>query len=853
MSQAAFADAAAASKEDPIEMEKVVVAERAGSTESAFTDKAAADSLTEVLSGAALSAPTAQSASDLVKGASGVSVGKAPDGGTEVTIRGVDSKLNQVTVDGQGQSHSGNFKGGGNAMDSIPPEMVKSVEVTKALTPDMDADAIGGAINLTTESAADLKGVIVRGRNLVTSNSLRPQALGSRDSVSVGTPFGVFSKKPDAGIFLTLSYDDVFKPRENVETDRFWPTIVSPGPAPYAGVPIPAYTQSRLEQTFDHQRRAALVFNADLRVGEATSLYFRSNISHDVYDRMRNQARFDDATGTPLALTPDYGVFSGVTLYRRAIQLSTSRDQSTLGVGGKTIIGRAEISAAAGYNLVDDKEPRTLDAFFGSDQTYQTTYLLHPDPYLPRISFVDEANPANTANLLDPSHYLFKNFTITHGDGKETGTSANIDVKLDVGSSGKPAFVKFGAKIQRRHRTVVQDRAVYDPGATPFSMAGLTADAAYTTLHGGGYHYGPIPDAGAVSSLLSRSPSLFQLNATDTLLGSQGADFDATETIGAAYAMAKATWGNWTLLGGARIEGTRVTTRANQFIYAPSGAVQGIMPVSAHNRYTLIMPGVHLRFDPRPDLILRASLTYSLARPAYSLIAPTQDISFETATLNSGNPALKPYKATNYDLSADKLDARYGMLTAAVFYKEIADYIVEYHRLVSLGDLGEFEQTQNVNGSAARIWGLETGWRSLPAALGYGLGNASIGLTYNFTRSEARLPDRPGEIVPMPRQADHQVNFTLSDEIGPLTCDLSLIWHSDALLELDGPGRDRYERGGTDADLNLAFKLSKQVQLTAGIANLLRLPQQSYHGNPSLLGEREDSGMLFTAGLKWKL
>ena len=47
-------------------------------------------------------------------------------------------------------------------MDVISAAQVASIEVTKALTPDQDADAIGGSVNLVTRSAFDSEDPIYR-------------------------------------------------------------------------------------------------------------------------------------------------------------------------------------------------------------------------------------------------------------------------------------------------------------------------------------------------------------------------------------------------------------------------------------------------------------------------------------------------------------------------------------------------------------------------------------------------------------------------------------------------------------------------------------------------------------------
>src|SRR3546814_13995734 len=43
------------------------------------------------------------------------------------------------------------------ALDTIPSELVESIEIKKTLTPDMDADTIGATIEINTTSALDRK------------------------------------------------------------------------------------------------------------------------------------------------------------------------------------------------------------------------------------------------------------------------------------------------------------------------------------------------------------------------------------------------------------------------------------------------------------------------------------------------------------------------------------------------------------------------------------------------------------------------------------------------------------------------------------------------------------------------
>ena len=68
------------------------------------------------------------------------------------SIRGTAPQLNAVTINGE-RIPSAEAEIRTIQLDLIPSDMVQSIEVSKAVTPDMDADAIGGSVNLVTRAA----------------------------------------------------------------------------------------------------------------------------------------------------------------------------------------------------------------------------------------------------------------------------------------------------------------------------------------------------------------------------------------------------------------------------------------------------------------------------------------------------------------------------------------------------------------------------------------------------------------------------------------------------------------------------------------------------------------------------
>lgn len=69
-----------------------------------------------------------------------------------IIVRGLSPQLNSVTLNGS-RIPSAEGDNRNIQMDLIPSDMIQSIQVNKAVTPDMDADALGGSINLITRAA----------------------------------------------------------------------------------------------------------------------------------------------------------------------------------------------------------------------------------------------------------------------------------------------------------------------------------------------------------------------------------------------------------------------------------------------------------------------------------------------------------------------------------------------------------------------------------------------------------------------------------------------------------------------------------------------------------------------------
>lgn len=840
------AEVTAGPKPDPevVKLQQMEVKGQTVGADAKFADKAGTDSLVETVSGAALKNPNAQTSSDLLKDVSGVAVNKSSDGSSKVSVRGLDQRLLRITVDGQRQG------GSGNALDSIPPEIVQSLEVTKSFTPDMEADAVGGVINVNTGGTV-IKNAYLQGRHQLSLNSLEPRP-GVRMSFSVARPFAFQAEKPNASVLVTASFDDNYKRRERISVLREWPAQMSPGPAPFAGQILPVLTLPLIESTLEHRRRTGLVTNADARLG-TTTLFVRANFGRDWAQRTRNYDDTDAAAGTVVALTPTSGMFSGVRQSRRNQMQVTQRDAGNFSTGGKAETGRATIDATLGYALTHETEPRTLETGFRTDRAYRASYDISRDAFAPVFTRVDEVSPAEATSGDDPSRYRLNYLHVAHSDTRDEEASAKINVKIaGMGSSKAEDYLKFGGKVQRRHRKADTDRDVYGASGAGVAMTGLVG-APQVEMETSANRFGAVPNAGAVANLLGATPGAFVPATNETLINSRSGDYAATETVWALYGMGKMRLGErWTMLGGVRAEGTRVDSTANQMVFDAGGKLLGFAPAHGESSYAELLPGLHLRHDARPGLLFRGSVTRSLSRPNYADVVPFRTISFIDHRSRAGSPGLKPYQATNVDFSIDSYNERRGLLSFALFYKKIDHFIADAQDAVSIGGLGQFVEFRRVNGDTALAMGAELSWQSPTWELPHGLGQGSIVANYSYNHGEAHYPTRPNETFPLPDQVIYQGSVAFHLERKKLSLEWSARYKSKWWEDLIAPGFDNYLKGAWDAEVSAAYKVGKDVRITAGVTNLLNIPVRHFAGTLLRLNDVQRGGVDFSLGVQWK-
>src|SRR5437879_1088674 len=130
----------------------LVVAHRLGETKTAALDRQKeADNLVTVLSGDEIRGLPNYNAAEAAGRMPDVSLERDEGEGKFVQIRGTEPRLSNVTIDGV--HVPGTEKGARIVkLDDVPSDILGAIELSKTLSADQDADAIGGSVNLVTKS-----------------------------------------------------------------------------------------------------------------------------------------------------------------------------------------------------------------------------------------------------------------------------------------------------------------------------------------------------------------------------------------------------------------------------------------------------------------------------------------------------------------------------------------------------------------------------------------------------------------------------------------------------------------------------------------------------------------------------
>ncbi|HEU0043503.1 TonB-dependent receptor [Sphingomonas sp.] len=730
-----------------------------------------------------------------------------------VVVRGIDPNLNQVTVDGNivGIPEA---EGRRVALDTIPSDLVAAIEVVKAVTPDYDANAIGGSINLVTPTAFDRADpftfATVRGAYNDKSGKT-----GFGGSATHGRRFG-----PDQqfGIVVAGSYLKRF-----IDSDLAEPTgYTAFGPA---GAQVFAPLQYLLYDYRIMRERIGAIVNLDWRPSDAARFYVRSIYNEFTDEEERDQYNFAFAAGTPTFPTATSIRFPNGRATRQFRQNNQTQKLFNLSPGAELRFGAAELGVNYTYARAQEKTPIRDDLEFRS--ATGKVSVLELTPGLPQFSFQDPS-------LFDPSAFPLRRIRERRESIVEDLHTIRADLKVAFGDSGEH-FVKVGGKFISRDKdrdsTQVQRLAI---GTSTLTQTGGTLPTP-DDFYNGRFAFGPAIDYAKVLAFYAANPALTSVDVVQTAVNERALDYVIREKIYAGYAMGSVKLGDLTAIGGVRVE----RTQGRYDAFAIRGGGTNIQPLSFEQNYTHVLPSVHLNYRPSTRFTLRAAWTNTIGRPNYDAQVPT--FTEDSGVGSAGNPDLEPYTAMGLDLSAEYYPDTDSIFSLGVFYKQVKNPIfTRTLQNTSFAGVTLTSLSQPQNADRGKLFGVEANLQRrftfLPAPFdGFG---ASVNGTY--VTSDVTVPGRESEDIPFFSQSDKIANAALFYERRAFEARLALNYRSEAIVNVGTTiNTDIYQSPRTTLDARLSYKINDAIEVFGSLSNLTNAPLTYYQRVPTQTYSRQ--------------
>jgi TonB-dependent receptor len=790
--------------------------------------------------------------------------------------------LNNTTVDGvelpAPESSVRQFK-----LDTIPSDIVESVEVNKTLAANQDADAIGGTVNLVTKKAGDLPTLKLEGIGGFTP-IVNTRYIG----LVTGTVGQRFGSDKRFGALFTGSYDYNGRGIDDIE------------PQPDLGQVVPYYDSMDIREYRYQRKRWGFGGSLDYKLKDPASGLYLHYFGSDFKDYGNKWVYTLNDGDVPKFSTssrvPDYGAIS-------------------IAIGGKHVFNTSwlswDLSAARSRELGAAGNPgATFKALTDNDTDQMPlTGICNFEPSLTTNFHLPQWDPACLAPgspVYNPANYYLAEYDGTEGATSQVNLQGAFSMAKNYHLGSHFSTFEFGFKLRNAHKGQDAYSATYDnancidgdgvllPGASACTMSNFLSGFSNSKYYFNAYNLGPVTNYPTIVNTFQNQipnpappPATLPFVSIDplaTVFGSAASNFDLTERVSAAYAMNTIEFGRFRLQTGLRVEATQLNILGFNVSNMTDSMGNPLPPTPepASQWYFDPLPSVQLRYRITDDSDIRAVYARAISRPNPYDMVPyvTQDPTTNPLTISVGNPNLKPEHANDYDLLYEHYLKPYGEFQAGFFYKQLSQPIyyladpyyqgTQYPQYV--GDIFDYI----ANGVNAKLYGVEF---SYVQHLGFLPGMWSgFGIMANYSRtgsSAGTLPLRTDNPA-LQRQTPTMWNLSPSYDRGRFSARLGATYNSASIYQYQwqnctmaqqnqgggcedpsslgtkGPAGDNYLYAHLQVDAQASVRVQRTLTVLWQGLNLTNQVFGFYNGSPWYVTQREYYKPTYSFGLRWE-
>lgn len=823
----------------------------------------------------------------------GVELEIAGDQGRFVRLRGLDAAYTGVTLDGVSlASADANSAGTANSrsftFEQVSLSSMDSIEISKTVSADQDANAPAGTINLKTKRGFDRKGRFISWQVNATAMSEQfnfEKAYGPNDArKTLGfRPGGIFEYSDvflnkRAGIVLNLSEYTDYGPDVNFShTYNFTPTAADPRPA--------VLTSMATSHTPRHHGRFTATLTGDFKATPNLVLsmgYIYNHFdlwSHNYTTTFNTGARNTVVGSDPLLSFSTSSTAASVALGQNGT-IKIGETQSYLPKfeykkGDLTIEGRFAASISKNdYRPMQRRgsfEGAAVDPLSGIGFRANRSSVLSADWTITQVSGLDWSDLSNYKNprAADDSRHMKRSIY----SGEVTASYITrwlLPISWKAGIKSAEDIIDYSSSREytRWNYTgpgggTTGSWAAYPTG---YSYDLSMVDSRINAPSGRGIVF---PNLQAIGDLFKEHPEYFTHagTAADYYTAFVANDKEYKETINAAFLMGTTKIGKLQFRAGLRWEETK--TVSSEFDPLPGSVVVAAGFPVASGRATTI-PGLNYQYftNPRVDrmggydyfhpsasakylltknLSLHVGYSNTIKRPTFNDVTGIWVIDEVNLRVTVPNPNLEPELSDNYSARLAYYFEPVGLFGISFFENKITglratnEFSAEEF---GYGDDPLYANYTFVSGvrSDQEKWvkGMELEYNQSLSFLPAPFKGLTVRASYtrNYSDSIRAL------------LSPHATSGGLSYSYKRFSANASFTWTDDTPTNTTG---STYRRHRTLVDAGGGYRISNKVSLFFTVKNVFNAPwqyMQKSGDNPALVQRYQSVGTKWTFGVK---
>ncbi|WP_421775266.1 outer membrane beta-barrel protein [Gracilimonas sp.] len=769
----------------------------------------------------------------------------------EINIRGVGYHSYGVSFNGLRLANTGMGTRNINPSD-ISLDGIQKVEITKVLDPSMDADALGGLINLNSDkvlSEGSPRSVSAMVGGEANTTYISRTGPGSRGWLKYAERFS-----DELSVSLNLGYHQAINSWEELQLD-FGAQNFENGFVDVFNRVSPAV---RINEQGRFTTSADVFFTPDQENSYNFRAYLNSNdqtfVSHQ--DSWITGGDFIDQSTT--GADGEEGSFM-----HEASRYQLQSSQLAIQGGGEHDFERFMISYNAGWSQGrSDNQDYTFPF-----RIEGLNYALNLETKnRPEMTFTNREVQILDDGTVDRQFMIGQNFERTLQEHVNNLISLRTDIEIPISSGTLKAGLS--SRFSAKEGTYNESSFEYNRTLRMISFNMLREPNRDIEVMNDNYRIPWFVNTSNARDFLESQRPLFTGDDLYNAYQSEIRNYTTTEQIYATYAMGEFKFGDLDLKAGLRAEFSNTDLEGNQISFDENGDIGVLEDDEQSESMLALFPNLQVKYGISNQNSIQAAYSRTIDRIDYFPQTPFSRIHNQDSTIFRGNPGLEPVTSDNIDLKFEQKMGDVGLFTLAGFYKMLNNFVEQRQQVVSAGSqYAGYEQMGFVNSDeTAAIYGVEVTLEQRLLFLPGLLNNLGIYANYTWSRSNYRSADGRDKMM-LTGHSPHVFNGALNYQADRFKAQISYHWSEAFLSDIAiiqqrapalGTGTyylDRYEDGHKEMSVTASYQLADRFRVWVNANHLMNVQEISYGEERSdyPLSTYQRSGLDLRIGVRFDL